>query len=139
MGSPCDKLAIIVSLTHFVTSENVARIALAVDYNGNGYRSLLPMAMQEPAILNAALALAASHHSRWQHTPDNVSRKYLRAASKALRDRFSTRDLVHSQVTLAAMLLLVSFEVCLFLLVLYSHPTMLFTMPMPIAPLILKH
>lgn len=87
--------------------------------------------MQEPAILNATLALAASHHSRWQHTADNVSRKYLRAASKALRDRFSTRNLVHSQVTLAAMLLLVSFEVYLFLLIFYPHPTMLFTMPVP--------
>jgi len=93
------------------SSENIARIALAVDYTGNGYRSLLPMALREPAVLNAALAVAASHHSRWQHTADNISRKYLRAASKALRDRFLIPDHIHSQVTLAAMLLLVSFEV----------------------------
>ncbi|KAF9888967.1 hypothetical protein FE257_008137 [Aspergillus nanangensis] len=96
-------------MQHYV--QNIARIALAIDYNGNGYRSLLPMAMQEPAVLNAALAVAASHHSRWQRKTDIVSRKYLRAASKALRDRFTSPDRIHSQVTLASMLLLVSFEV----------------------------
>ncbi|OQE39049.1 hypothetical protein PENCOP_c007G01356 [Penicillium coprophilum] len=91
--------------------ENIARIALAIDYNGNGYRSLLPMAVQEPAVLNAALAVAASHHSRWQRKPDTVSRKYLRAASKALRERFMSPNSIHDPVTLASMLLLVSFEV----------------------------
>jgi hypothetical protein len=69
------------------------------------------MALEEPALLNAALAVAASHHSRWQRKADTVSRKYLRAASKALRDRFSAPERIHSQVTLATMLLLVSFEV----------------------------
>ncbi|KAJ5498164.1 fungal-specific transcription factor domain-containing protein [Penicillium expansum] len=91
--------------------ENIARIALAIDYNGNGYRSLLPMAVKEPAVLNAALAVAASHHSRWQRKPDTVSRKYLRAASKALRERFLSPNSIHDPVTLASMLLLVSFEV----------------------------
>ncbi|KAF7524469.1 hypothetical protein PCG10_005729 [Penicillium crustosum] len=86
-------------------------IALAIDYNGNGYRSLLPMAVKEPAVLNAALAVAASHHSRWQRKPDTVSRKYLRAASKALRERFMSPNSIHDPVTLASMLLLVSFEV----------------------------
>ena len=69
------------------------------------------MSVQEPALLNAVLAVAASHHSRWQHTADKASRKYLRAAARALRDRFATPSLVHSQVTLASMLLLVTFEV----------------------------
>lgn len=69
------------------------------------------MALREPAVLNAALAVAASHHSRWQHTTDVVSRRYLRAASTALRDRFSKPEHIHSEVTLAAMLLLVTFEV----------------------------
>ncbi|KAM3528737.1 hypothetical protein MY4038_005742 [Beauveria bassiana] len=93
------------------TQENVARIALAIDYDANGYRSLLPMAMQEPALLNAAIAVAASHYSRWQHTADTVSRKYHRAASKALRDRFIAGNNIHRQDILATMLLLVSFEV----------------------------
>ncbi|KAM3527577.1 hypothetical protein NHJ13051_002877 [Beauveria bassiana] len=91
--------------------QNVARIALAIDYDANGYRSLLPMAMQEPALLNAAIAVAASHYSRWQHTADTVSRKYHRAASKALRDRFIAGNNIHRQDILATMLLLVSFEV----------------------------
>ncbi|CAI4213960.1 unnamed protein product [Parascedosporium putredinis] len=91
-------------MQHYI--HNIARIALAIDYTGNGYRSLLPMALREPAVLNAALAVAASHHSRWQHTTDVVSRRYLRAASTALRDRFSKPEHIHSEVTLATMLLL---------------------------------
>ncbi|KAH7131119.1 C6 transcription factor [Dactylonectria macrodidyma] len=96
-------------MQHFM--QNVARVALAVDYDGNGYRSLLPMAMAEPALMGAAMAVAASHYSRWQHTTDHTSRKYLRAAAKALRTRFSTPNLVHSPATLACMLLFVSYEV----------------------------
>ncbi|KAH7123275.1 C6 transcription factor [Dactylonectria estremocensis] len=96
-------------MQHFM--QNVARVALAIDYDGNGYRSLLPMAMTEPALMGAAMAVAASHYSRWQHTSDLTSRKYLRAAAKALRTRFSTPNLVHSPVTLASMLLFVSYEV----------------------------
>lgn len=91
--------------------DNIARVALAIDYTGNGYRALLPMAIQEPVVMNAALAVATSHHSRWQQTSDTLSRKYLRATAKALRERFSDPDLLRSQVTLAVMLLLVSFEV----------------------------
>lgn len=72
------------------------------------------MAVKEPAVLNAALAVAASHHSRWQRKPDTVSRKYLRAASKALRERFMSPNSIHDPVTLASMLLLVSFEVHLY-------------------------
>ncbi|KAH8894013.1 hypothetical protein GQ53DRAFT_821134 [Thozetella sp. PMI_491] len=90
---------------------NVARLALAIDYDGNGYRSMLPMAMEEPALMNAMLAVAASHHGRWQNTTETVSRKYLRAAIKGLSDRLSRPELVSSPVTLAAMLCLVSFEV----------------------------
>lgn len=69
------------------------------------------MAMTEPALMGAAMAVAASHYSRWQHTSDLTSRKYLRAAAKALRNRFSTPSLVNSPVTLASMLLFVSYEV----------------------------
>ncbi|CAH0058336.1 unnamed protein product [Clonostachys solani] len=96
-------------MQHFL--QNIARIALAIDHQGNGYRSLLPMALAEPAVLNAALAVAASHHSRWQHTADDVSRKYLGLACKALRNRFIEPKLRNSPVTLASMLLLVSYEV----------------------------
>ncbi|KID66109.1 Zn(2)-C6 fungal-type DNA-binding domain protein, partial [Metarhizium hybridum] len=96
-------------MQHFL--RNIARIALAIDHDDNGYRSLLPMALTEPCVLNAALAVAASHHSRWQRIPDTMSRKYLRAACKAVRDRFTDPRLIKSPATLAAMLLLVSYEV----------------------------
>ncbi|CAK7202157.1 hypothetical protein SEUCBS139899_004877 [Sporothrix eucalyptigena] len=69
------------------------------------------MAMQESVVMNATMAVATSHHSRWQQTSDTLSRKYLRATAKALRERFKDPDLLRSQVTLAVMLLLVSFEV----------------------------
>lgn len=69
------------------------------------------MALQEPALLSAALAVAASHHCRWRGTSDNISRKYLGSAAKSLRDRLSKGDLVSSPVTLASMLLFVTYEV----------------------------
>lgn len=69
------------------------------------------MALQEPAVLSAALAVAASHHSRWRGIPDNVSRKYLSSAARSLRDRFANSNLVSSPVTLASMLLFVTYEV----------------------------
>lgn len=62
-------------------------------------------------MLNAALAVAASHHSRWQHTTDTSSRRYLRASCRSLRDRFADQNLISQPVTLACMLLLVTYEV----------------------------
>ncbi|KAM5343358.1 hypothetical protein ACJ41O_011895 [Fusarium nematophilum] len=96
-------------MQHF--NQNIARVALAIDYRGNGYRRLLPMAMTEPALLNVAVAVAASHHSRWQHTVDDTSQKYLRASCKALKQRFASPALINSPVTLASMLLLSTYEV----------------------------
>ncbi|KAI4858695.1 fungal-specific transcription factor domain-containing protein [Hypoxylon rubiginosum] len=90
---------------------NFARVALAIDYNTNGYRSLLPMAMHEPVLMNAILAVASSHHSRWQKTTDNTSRQYRRSALQALRQRFNDPELVKSPATLASMLALVTYEV----------------------------
>jgi hypothetical protein len=72
------------------------------------------MAMEEPALMSTAMAVAASHYSRWQHTTDTTSRKYLRSAAKALSNRFLTPELVNDQITLASMLLLVSYEVLTF-------------------------
>ncbi|KAK7214290.1 hypothetical protein V2G26_021468 [Clonostachys chloroleuca] len=81
---------------HF--SHNIVRIGLAIDHQGNGYRWLLPMAMSEPALLNAALAVAASHHSRWQQLTNNDALKYLRAPCQSLKQRLVDRKLVHSNV-----------------------------------------
>lgn len=89
----------------------MARLALAIDYDQNGYRSLLSMAVQDPALLNAMLAVGASHYGRWQNNHETVSRRYLREALKALSDRFAHPEQVSNQTTLAVMLCLVSFEV----------------------------
>ncbi|KAE9582887.1 hypothetical protein CGMCC3_g1224 [Colletotrichum fructicola] len=96
-------------MQHFM--KNLARVALAIDYNENGYRSLLPLALHDPGLMNAALAVASSHHSRWQQRSDKDSRRYLRAAAAALKGRFGNSSDLNSPVTLTIMLLLVSFEV----------------------------
>ncbi|KAH6670989.1 fungal-specific transcription factor domain-containing protein [Plectosphaerella plurivora] len=98
-------------MQHFL--QNVSRISLAVDNNENGYRLLLPLALAEPSLLNATLAVAASHHSRWQHTVDLSSRKYLRASCTSLRDRFADPELIRQPATLASMLFLATYEVFL--------------------------
>ncbi|PHH67408.1 hypothetical protein CDD81_17 [Ophiocordyceps australis] len=67
--------------------------------------------MREPSLLNGAVAVAAAHYSRWHGTADTVSRKYLQTASKALFARLSDPVLVRSPITLASMLLHVSYEV----------------------------
>lgn len=90
---------------------NIARIALAIDYDQNGYRGLLPMAMEEPALLNGLLAVAASHHSRWQKTEDHFSRQYLRCATGALARRFRKPELIKKPTTLACILTLITYEV----------------------------
>ncbi|KAJ3502774.1 hypothetical protein NM208_g16655 [Fusarium decemcellulare] len=92
-------------------TENISKIALAIDYDGNGYRQLLPLAMEEPALVNGILAVASSHHSRWQGVQDTDSRAYLRASTAALARRFRQPQLISTPTTLASMLILVSFEV----------------------------
>lgn len=69
------------------------------------------MAMQDPALMNAILAVSASHHSRWQSSKDTISRKYLREALRALGERFADPVLISTPTTLAVMLCLISFEV----------------------------
>ncbi|KAJ9149909.1 Zn(2)-C6 fungal-type DNA-binding domain protein [Pleurostoma richardsiae] len=96
-------------MQHFL--RNFARVALAIDYNNNGYRSLLPMAMTESGLMSALLAVAASHYGRWQRTTETASRRYRRHALEALQTRFSQPDLIQSPVTLACMLALVTYEV----------------------------
>ncbi|KAJ5382633.1 fungal-specific transcription factor domain-containing protein [Penicillium concentricum] len=95
----------------FTGIENITRVTLAINYHGNDYHHLVPMAMSDPALLNVALAVAASHHSRWQHTADETSQKYLRASCKALKQRFTNPTLINDPETLASMLLLTTYEV----------------------------
>ncbi|KAF1851635.1 uncharacterized protein K460DRAFT_401650 [Cucurbitaria berberidis CBS 394.84] len=94
---------------HFM--KNVARFALAIDYHGNGYRKFATLALHDPMILDAVLAVARSHLSRWHGTVDVESRFYLKKAIGQLQQRFRSPHLLKSETTVVAMLLLATYEV----------------------------
>ncbi len=72
---------------------------------------LTPMAVDEPALMNAMLAVAAAHISKWQHIEDTESRKYLRKALLRLQEILDDHDTAIKESTLGAILCLVSYEV----------------------------
>lgn len=90
---------------------NIARISLAIDYTSNGYRNLTAKAIYEPALLNAMLAVSASHLSRWQGVPDTLSRGFLRASLRQLRERIAKPSLARQETTLQIILMILSYEV----------------------------
>lgn len=93
-------------------AENIARIALAVDYQENGYRSMIGTGLNDPCLLNSVLAVAAAHHSKWQNLEDINSRLYMRRALTSLRLRLQDTNLAVSDTTIGAILSLMSYEVC---------------------------
>lgn len=104
-------------IIHVLTlAENLSRIAIAIDYNENGYRLLLQSGINDPCLVNSMLAVAASHYSKWQKTQDTESRPYLRKALLHLQARLKDPRLIYTEGTVVAMLLLVSYEVTAFLL-----------------------
>lgn len=90
---------------------NVARIAIAVDYDGNGFRRCAVVALNDSALLNALLALSASHLHRLQGQRDTTSKMYLRRSFQQLNRRLHKPNLAESEVTLMTMVVLLSFEV----------------------------
>jgi hypothetical protein len=98
-------------ITVRLDAENISRLALAVDYHGNGYRKFATLALHEPVVLNAMLAVASSHLSKWQNTADTDSRMFRKRAMTQLQQRFRIPGLVGSETTLVAMLLLSTYEV----------------------------
>lgn len=74
---------------------------------------LTPMAVQEPALFNTMLAIAAAHQSRWQKVEDKESRKYLRKALVALQELLKDPEAAVKESTLCTILCLVSYEVFL--------------------------
>ncbi|CAH0051415.1 unnamed protein product [Clonostachys solani] len=90
--------------------ENMAKIALAIDYDGNVYRSFLPMAMSHTPLLNAILAFSSAHLSRWQNTTDNSSNRYAVQALVELEKSLRDPILASSEATLATMLCLICLE-----------------------------
>ncbi|KAH7224239.1 fungal-specific transcription factor domain-containing protein [Fusarium solani] len=102
-------------IQHF--ADNVARIALAIDYRGNVYRSFIPMAMHDQALLYSIMAVSAAHLGRWNRKTDTPldtitsSREYTRRALMELGKRLQDPVLAASESTLATMLNLISIEV----------------------------
>ncbi|KAH8889604.1 hypothetical protein GQ53DRAFT_651887, partial [Thozetella sp. PMI_491] len=92
-------------------TRNVARIALAIDYEGNVYRSLVPMAMSNPALLYALLAASSGHLSRCQGTSYDAADRYMKRALIEMERRLGDSTLAMSHTTLAAMLCMISYEV----------------------------
>lgn len=89
---------------HFM--EKIAKFALAIDHHGNGYRKLATLALHDPMILDAVLAVACSHLSRWQGTADVEARVHLERAIGHLQQRFRILRLLKSETTVVAMLLM---------------------------------
>ncbi|KAL2394090.1 hypothetical protein ABEF93_003387 [Exophiala dermatitidis] len=91
--------------------KNLSRIAIAIDYAENGYRSLTQSSINDPCTLNSILAVAASHYSKWQRREDRESRHYLRKAFASLQSRLKYSKLVYEENTVVAMLSLLSYEI----------------------------
>jgi hypothetical protein len=97
---------------HRSNIENMARIALAIDYDGNVHRSFLPMAMSHRALLNAIFAASSAHLSRWQNKADTSSHRYAIQALVELEKSLRDPVVASSETTLATMLCLIGLEVC---------------------------
>lgn len=69
------------------------------------------MALDEPALLNAILAVAASHRSKWRAIPDTESKRYLRQSLLNLQRVMKTPEIAQRESTLGTMLCLVTYEV----------------------------
>ncbi|KAL3487077.1 fungal-specific transcription factor domain-containing protein [Aspergillus germanicus] len=93
-------------------STNLARIGLATDYEGNGYRKWIRVATSDSLLLDTILAVAISHYARWQRqTSLNDSQTHHRQALRQLRDRLQDPVMVRNESTLAAMMFLITYEV----------------------------
>lgn len=99
-----------IAAIHLPSLENVSRFTLAIDHTGNGYRKLIQSGINDSGVLNAVLAVAASHYTKWQRTEDRDSRIYLAKAFTALRERLSQPRLVYTESTVSTMLSLMSYE-----------------------------
>lgn len=93
-------------------AENLARIGLAMDYEGNGYRKWIRVAASDSLLLDTILAVTISHYARWQRQASlNDSHIHYRQALKQLRGRLQDPVMVRNESTLAAMMFLISYEV----------------------------
>ncbi|KAF1843689.1 uncharacterized protein K460DRAFT_149581 [Cucurbitaria berberidis CBS 394.84] len=96
-------------LQHWV--HQITRFCLAIDYTDNGYRRLIPMALEEPALFSSIMAIAAAHESKTMQTVDTLSGKYLRTAMLRLQQILSNPITATKDSTLGTMLCLVTYEI----------------------------
>ncbi|KAL4969797.1 fungal specific transcription factor domain-containing protein [Aspergillus stella-maris] len=93
-------------------SKNLARVGLAMDYEGNGYCKWIQVATSDNLLLETMLAVTISHYARWQGQESlNDSHSHYKQALKQLRDRLQDPVMVRNESTLAAMMFLISYEV----------------------------
>jgi hypothetical protein len=85
--------------------------ALGIDYSENGYRFLVAMGLQTPALLHSVLAVSAAHLSRLQGVPDTTSAQYYRRALRCLQNDIADETRHMQESTCAAMLCLSMYEV----------------------------
>ncbi|KAH8881871.1 hypothetical protein GQ53DRAFT_812402 [Thozetella sp. PMI_491] len=97
-------------LQHYL--KNLSRISLAIDYDGNGYRRLVNFGVNDEALLNALLAVSEAHLDRLQRKSTSRSRVYIQRALKHLHHRFEKPELLRSETTFMAMMVLLNYELC---------------------------
>ena len=88
-----------------------ANSALASDYIENGYRRLIPVAIEEPALMHALLAMSASHMAKLQKIEDTLSVRYYRTALLLLQRMLKQPHKMIEESVVATMLCLLGYEV----------------------------
>ncbi|KAF3809802.1 hypothetical protein GCG54_00005346 [Colletotrichum gloeosporioides] len=107
LGLPSDENKL---MEHFI--KNIARLSLAVDYDGNGYRRLAVVSLNDAALLNAILTVSSSHLNRWHGRKDSAPKFHLRKALHHLQKRLLKPAQARSEITFMTMLLLLIYELC---------------------------
>lgn len=92
-------------------TENLSRISLAVDYDGNGYRRFVGVSLNDGALLNAILGTSEAHLNRWQRKKDVTSRTYIKKSLQQLQRRFEKPALLRSETTLMTIVVHLTYEV----------------------------
>ncbi|KAI0006623.1 fungal-specific transcription factor domain-containing protein [Xylariaceae sp. FL0662B] len=97
-------------LQHYL--RNFSRISVAIDYDGNGWRKILAVGLNESALQNALLAISESHLTRLQRKSVSQSHKYLQRSLQQLQSRFEEPALLRNEITLMTLLALLVHELC---------------------------
>ncbi|KAI6083314.1 fungal-specific transcription factor domain-containing protein [Hypoxylon rubiginosum] len=97
-------------LQHYL--RNFSRISVAIDYDGNGWRRILGVGLNESALQNALLAISEAHLTRLQRKSVSQSHKYVQKSLQSLQSRFEDPALLRNEITLMTLLALLVHELC---------------------------